>query len=86
MKTIRAVYENGTFKPVEPLSLANGTSVEISLPESTDELSKDLRARFPNSFGVMPAEDADEIMRIIADGRKDVDVDNPFPESLKDDI
>lgn len=32
MATIKAVYEDGVFKPMEPVKLAEHTEVEVSLP------------------------------------------------------
>jgi predicted DNA-binding antitoxin AbrB/MazE fold protein len=31
--TVRAIYENGVFKPVEPVSLPEKAEVEVNLPE-----------------------------------------------------
>jgi predicted DNA-binding antitoxin AbrB/MazE fold protein len=33
-KTIRAVFENGLFRPTEPVSLPEGTVVDIPAPEA----------------------------------------------------
>jgi len=32
-RTIKAVFEHGIFRPVEPIALAEGQSVEIKVPE-----------------------------------------------------
>ncbi len=32
-KTIRAVYEHGVFRPTEPVSLPDGTEVDILTPD-----------------------------------------------------
>src|SRR5437667_12274929 len=34
MKTIHAVFENGIFRPTEPVHLPEGTRVEIATPEN----------------------------------------------------
>lgn len=69
MRTIHAVYENGVFRPKEPVSLASGSEVELVVSESAvgkpDDPVAILRARYPDSFGIMPAEDADEMQQII---------------------
>ena len=35
--TIKATYENGVLKPKEPLSLAEGTEVELTLHPTDEE-------------------------------------------------
>ncbi|HEX5244899.1 MAG TPA: antitoxin AF2212-like protein [Tepidisphaeraceae bacterium] len=32
-RTIKAVFEHGIFRPVEPIALAEGQSVDIKVPE-----------------------------------------------------
>jgi len=32
--TVKAVYENGVFKPMEPVDLKEHTEVEVLIPES----------------------------------------------------
>lgn len=34
--TVRAIYEDGVFKPTEPVSLPEQTQVEVTVPESPD--------------------------------------------------
>ncbi len=34
--TVRAIYENGVFRPVEPVNLPENTEVEVTLAESED--------------------------------------------------
>ncbi len=41
--TIRAIYENGVFRPMEPVELPEGTVVEIQAPEEV----VDVRALVP---------------------------------------
>ena len=38
MKTIHAIYENGVFKPTEPVDLPNNSRVKIEPDEVQDEL------------------------------------------------
>jgi predicted DNA-binding antitoxin AbrB/MazE fold protein len=35
--TIKATYENGVLKPKEPLALAEGTEVELTMAAPTDD-------------------------------------------------
>jgi predicted DNA-binding antitoxin AbrB/MazE fold protein len=35
MKTIHAIYEDGVFRPTEPVELPNGTEVEITPSNGT---------------------------------------------------
>jgi predicted DNA-binding antitoxin AbrB/MazE fold protein len=58
MRTIPAIYENGVFKPQEPISLPPGAKVEVSLPEDRDPVEI-MRERFPLSFGALSDEDAE---------------------------
>lgn len=41
--TIRAIYENGVFRPLEPVKLPEGTIVEVQAPEEV----VDVRALVP---------------------------------------
>ena len=36
MKTIEAIYERGVLRPLEPLEMAEGARVRVSLTEGTD--------------------------------------------------
>lgn len=36
MNTISAIFENGVFRPVDPVELTEGTRVQIVVPESRD--------------------------------------------------
>jgi predicted DNA-binding antitoxin AbrB/MazE fold protein len=65
MKTIPVIYENGVFRPKTPVDLPSGAQVELIMPDSEDDAVAILKRRHPNSFGIMPAEDADELQRII---------------------
>jgi predicted DNA-binding antitoxin AbrB/MazE fold protein len=37
-RTIEAVYENGVFRPLEPVSLPEGEHVQVAVPELSEEL------------------------------------------------
>jgi predicted DNA-binding antitoxin AbrB/MazE fold protein len=65
MRTIHAVYEDGVFRPTEPVSLAQGSEVDLVVHDAGSDPVAVLTARFPDSFGIMPAADADEMQRII---------------------
>ena len=36
-KTIEAIYENGVFRPVEPVTLSEGARVKLTIPEEGDD-------------------------------------------------
>jgi predicted DNA-binding antitoxin AbrB/MazE fold protein len=42
---IRAKYENGVFKPLEDVTLAEGTLVKISVPVEASPQAAEVRAR-----------------------------------------
>ncbi len=48
--TVRAIYENGVFRPVVPLSLPEHLEVEVVLPEKStqEEIFAILRTNFPS--------------------------------------
>lgn len=48
MATIRAIYENGVFRPVEPVDLPEHTAVEVT-PAATNGSSVPATARGPRS-------------------------------------
>lgn len=43
-KTIEAVYENGVFRPLEPVSLVEGEHVQVSMPELPEKAREQLAA------------------------------------------
>ena len=43
-KTIKAVYEKGVFRPLEPVMLPEGEHVQVSLPEVAAEIQRRLAA------------------------------------------
>lgn len=76
MRTIRAVYENGVFRPTTPVDLPSGTKVDLILIEPHDDPVAILKARFPNSFGGLSREDGEEMMRIIDEECERIDPDS----------
>jgi len=45
--TIPAIFDAGVFRPLEPIDLADGTRVDVQLPESVGDR--------PNEVGGLPA-------------------------------
>jgi predicted DNA-binding antitoxin AbrB/MazE fold protein len=43
-KTIEAVYENGVFRPLEPVSLPEGEHVQVAVPALSEEAKLKLKA------------------------------------------
>jgi predicted DNA-binding antitoxin AbrB/MazE fold protein len=43
-KTIEAVYENGVFRPLEPVTLPEGEHVQVTLSEVKAEIQRRLAA------------------------------------------
>jgi predicted DNA-binding antitoxin AbrB/MazE fold protein len=43
-KTIDAVYENGVFRPLEPVKLPEGKHVHVTVPDVTAETQRRLAA------------------------------------------
>jgi predicted DNA-binding antitoxin AbrB/MazE fold protein len=76
MKTIRAVYEGGVFKPQDDLTLPAGTMVHLILAEQTDDPVEIMKQRYPISFGCMADEDAEEMTSLIEDAFERVDPDD----------
>ena len=60
MATISAVYENGVFKPLDPVSLPEGTRVSVGPESLTTEQAVELTYREFLADG-MPPEKAKEI-------------------------
>jgi predicted DNA-binding antitoxin AbrB/MazE fold protein len=43
-KTIEAIYENGVFRPLEPVSLPEGEHVRVTVPAAAAEIRRRLDA------------------------------------------
>lgn len=71
MKTIRAVYENGAFRPQHPLPISEGAAVEIGFRVQGDASEKPWM-RF---HGCLLKEDTDEMMSAIDDAFEGVNPD-----------
>jgi len=75
MLTIPAVFENGVFKPNAPVALPSGAKVDLIVPEPQDDPVTILKARFPNSFGGLSDEDAEEMRKAIEEECERIDPD-----------
>jgi len=75
MITIPAVYENGVFKPNAPVDLPSGAKVDLIVSEPQDDAVAILKARFPNSFGGLSDEDAEEMRKAIEEECERIDPD-----------
>lgn len=73
MNSITATWNGQNFVPNEPVTLLPGTEVTAYLPETPEEKAQILKRRFPNSFAVIPHEDAEEIRQIIRESRREQD-------------
>ena len=62
MSIVKATFTNGVFKPVEPLSLAEGTTVEIEVPASSTEKP------WMEHCGWLSSEEADKMLADIEAG------------------
>ena len=76
MMTIPAVFENGVFKPNEPVDLPSGSKVHLIVPEPQDDPVAIMKARYPNSFGGLSDEDAEEMRKVIEEQCERVDPDD----------
>jgi predicted DNA-binding antitoxin AbrB/MazE fold protein len=59
MRVIPAKYEEGVFKPLEPVILPSGSHVEVSIPDL--EPSNERRARLASLVGAIPGETLDRM-------------------------
>ena len=51
--TVRAIYENGVFRPIKPVNLPEKTEVEVTMPDDKDRANQDaifaiLRKSYPS--------------------------------------
>ncbi len=75
MKTIRAIYEEGVFKPQEDPTLPQGTMVHLILAEGSDDPTEIMKQRFPLSFGCLPDADAAEMRQAIEEAFERIEPD-----------
>jgi predicted DNA-binding antitoxin AbrB/MazE fold protein len=69
MQTVEAIYENGTLRPIEPLTgIANNTRVRLAIEKLPPA------SPLTDCFGIMPNEDAEEMNRIVNDEFERVEV------------
>ena len=81
MKTIPAIYENGIFRPEEPVALEDGTRVEILVPQTVSLTREEMKERFPKSWGVLTADEADRIAQAIEEACGQIDSDEKAARS-----
>ena len=71
-RAVKAIYENGIFRPLEPLEdLAEHSEVDLLVEEKATSASHPLA----ECIGILPDEDASEILRIIKEEFEQVDVE-----------
>lgn len=71
VKTIHAIYEHGVLKPLEPIEgVGENTEVEITIV--TKEFK---RHPLDEICGIMPKEDAEEMLKIIEEEFEKVNPD-----------
>jgi predicted DNA-binding antitoxin AbrB/MazE fold protein len=53
MKTIHAIYENGVFRPTEPVELPEGTEVQIPTSSDQSKLKIEPDAGLANVYAIL---------------------------------
>ena len=71
LQTIEAIYENGVLRPLQPL---NGITEHARL-KVTVEVEEPQPHPLADCMGIMPDEDAEEMLRIIEDEFGKVNMD-----------
>lgn len=69
-EAIDVTFDGRTFQPNSPVDLPAGSHGRVVMVESLEEKMAWFKARFPDVVGVMPQEDAEELMRIVDEGRR----------------
>lgn len=64
MTVVEAIFERGMFRPVSPVTLAEGAHVEVLVPEPVGAAGDGTLATC-TAVGTLPHEDAEEILRIV---------------------
>jgi predicted DNA-binding antitoxin AbrB/MazE fold protein len=75
MSKVLAIFENGVFKPEEPVNLRPGTKVEVTLPDEQLSPSEQLHRRYPLILDDLSDEEAAELTQIIEEEFGQVDPD-----------
>jgi predicted DNA-binding antitoxin AbrB/MazE fold protein len=81
MRTIRAVFENGVFKPQTSVDLAPGAQVDVLVPDkdvvvsddNAPPTSEEMKRLYPHSWGILPADEADRIRGAIEEAHQEID-------------
>ena len=66
---VKAKYENGVLTPLEPLDLAEGAEVTVSIEDSSLALAGKLEALRESAGGWKGAHDPEELKRTIYEAR-----------------
>ncbi len=61
--TVEAVFENGTFRPIDPIELSNGQHVKLVI----EVAENDPLALVQEVYSGLSEEDIDEIEKVILD-------------------
>lgn len=75
MTVIEAIFEKGVFRPVSPLELTEGLHVEVLVPSPAVDSAPRYGATRRKSAGILPDQDAQEMLRIIAEEFEQVNPD-----------
>lgn len=71
MKLVTLVYENGVFRPEEPVALSQGDHVKLPLPETPEDSVALEKLRAIGGLPFFDHETAEELRRIIAEGKEE---------------
>ncbi len=58
--TVKAIYEHGILRPIEPISLVEGTRVEVTVIVPASEPVEKTPAEIPAAIAAMPIEGSEE--------------------------
>ncbi|MEA5506215.1 antitoxin family protein [Halotia wernerae UHCC 0503] len=64
MQTLKAIYENGVFRPLEKLELAEGQSVQLIVDTSNPVTSQEMLQLAAEVYEGLSETDVDEIEEI----------------------
>jgi predicted DNA-binding antitoxin AbrB/MazE fold protein len=79
VQMIAAIYEQGVFKPLQPVQLTEGQHVTLSV-EETAKGSPAAILRVMRQLPDLNPEDIDELERVIAEGKLPVRLQSVFEE------
>lgn len=80
---LAVVYDNGVFRPREPVSLPQGLEAVIQIPDKEEpseqalrEADEYMKRRFPRSYGCLSHEAAEEMRIAIEEARANAPEDD----------